>query len=106
MPWFGRGSASELSFLRLLADRLEGRSFSVVEVTGLRYHFTRFDGTAVFSHPARAASRVRKEGLRMLLGAERGTEIRPFRCGDIAARVDWIINHAGRAPAHASVEPR
>ncbi len=69
--WFGRGSALELSFLHAIADRLEGRRISFIDVTGFQYPFTRRDGTQAISLPMPAVSIVRHEALQTLLGTER-----------------------------------
>ena len=69
--WFGRRSAQELSFLHAMADRLEGRRISLVDVTGFQYPFTRRDGTPAISEPMPAVSLVRHEALLTLLGTER-----------------------------------
>ncbi len=65
--WFARHSAIELSFFLSLADRLDGRPFAIVDLTGMRFAFSRRDG----SFTAQSVSTVPPYGIRSVLGTER-----------------------------------
>lgn len=56
--WFGRHSASELAFFLALADRLGDRSYDIVDVTNLRWTYTRPDGTSAVAQPVGAVGSV------------------------------------------------
>ena len=56
--WFGRHSASELTFVLAMADRLGERLYEIVDVTDLQWTFTRPDGTSAVAPPAGAVSIV------------------------------------------------
>ena len=43
--WFGRHSASELAFFHAWVDRLDDRSYELIDVTGRQVPFRRRDGT-------------------------------------------------------------
>ncbi len=69
--WFGRHSALELAFFLTWADRLGHRPYHIIDVTGRRLPFTRYDGTTLATSPAQAVSIVPSDALRSLLGTER-----------------------------------
>lgn len=69
--WFGRHSASELSFFLAWADRLGQRPYQIVDVTGQQPVLAGRDGAVKLSQPAPAASVIPADGLRSLLGTER-----------------------------------
>lgn len=69
--WFGRHSAQELAFFLAWTDRLRERPYQIIDVTGRRFPFRRQDGSTAFSRPVQAASIVRPDGLKSLLGTER-----------------------------------
>ena len=63
--WIGRRSASEFAFLHAFADRLQQRSFDLMDVTDLR--FAREPG----HEPGRAVAFVSSDELSELVGTER-----------------------------------
>jgi hypothetical protein len=69
--WFGRHSASELAFFLAWADRLGGRPFDIVDVTGLVFPLGREADSSAMSAPAQAVGTINPERLRTLLGRER-----------------------------------
>lgn len=69
--WFGRHSASELAFFLALADRLGGRPFDIVDVTGLVFPLGRGANRSATSAPAQAVAVLNPERLRTLLDRER-----------------------------------
>ncbi|WP_297370654.1 DUF3658 domain-containing protein [Acidocella sp.] len=85
--WFGRRSSMELACLHAVAERLDGRSFFVVDVTGLQYPISRRDGTQVMSEPASAVSMVVPGALQALLGTER--ELDPGERAEL--RANWRV---------------
>ena len=83
--WFGRHASMELAFFLYWAERLRGRSFDVVDVTGRRFPFAGRDGSLALTPPARAVGVVAQDGLKSLLGRER-----PFADQEAAeARTRW-----------------
>ena len=71
--WFGRHSASELAFFLAWADRLGGRPYQIIDVTGRRLPFTRRDHSTGLSRPVQSVSTVQPEALGSLLGQEKPT---------------------------------
>jgi hypothetical protein len=69
--WFGRHVSMELAFFLSWTDRLGGRGFDVVDVTGRQFPFTRRDGSRAMTPPAQAVGVVVPDGLKSLLGDER-----------------------------------
>lgn len=69
--WFGRHSAQELAFFLTWVDRLGDRPYGVIDVTGKQWPYTRKDGTAAMSPPARAVGLIQPWDLQTLLGSER-----------------------------------
>jgi hypothetical protein len=69
--WFGRHSSMELAFFLYWAERLGGRSFDVVDVTGRQLPFIKRDGSLALTPPAQAVGVVAQDGLKSLLGCER-----------------------------------
>jgi hypothetical protein len=69
--WFGRGSAWDLSFLHIMADRLADRRLFAIDVTGLQYPSTRQDGTRAICQPTSTVSSIGPGPLQALLGTER-----------------------------------
>ena len=63
--WVGRRSASEFAFLHAFADRLQQRSFDLIDVTDLRF------GREPGHEPGRCVAFVSSDELSGLLGAER-----------------------------------
>ena len=68
--WFGRHSASELAFFLAMADRLGDRPYDIVDVTTLKFAYTRRDGTSTVAQPGRVGI-VSPDRLGALLGSER-----------------------------------
>ena len=69
--WFGRHSASELAFFLAWADRLGGRPFDIVDVTGLVFPLGRKADPSAMSTPVQAVGIINPERLRTLLDRER-----------------------------------
>ena len=69
--WFGRHSASELAFFLAWADRLGGRPFDIVDVTGLVFPLGRKADPSAMSTPVQAVGIINPERLRTLLARER-----------------------------------
>jgi hypothetical protein len=69
--WFGQGSAWDLCFLHLLADRLPDRPLFAVDVTGLSYSTTLRDGRRVVHESTQTVSQVVPGELQKFLGTER-----------------------------------
>jgi hypothetical protein len=69
--WFGRQSAQELAFSLALADRLEGRSYNIIDVTGLRLPSRRPDGSMAMTQFMQGVSVIPTDGLKSLFGSER-----------------------------------
>ena len=69
--WFGRHSASELAFFLAWADRLGGRPFDIVDVTGLVFPLGRKADPSAMSTPVQAVGIINPERLRTLLERER-----------------------------------
>lgn len=92
--WFGRHSALELAFFLAWADRLDERSYSIIDVTGLRLPFHRPDGSPALSQPTPAVSIMPEYQLRSLLGSER--QVTPQEAEE--ARLQWRRLRAENAP--------
>ena len=70
VAWFSRHSAPELSFFLAWADRLGGRPYDILDITGRQLSLKRRDGTVVLqSLPS--VSTMSEDTLRWLLGIER-----------------------------------
>ena len=69
--WFSRHSALELAFFLAWADRLGERSYSIIDVTGLRLASSRPDRSPTLSPPTTKVSVMPPYQLRSLLGTER-----------------------------------
>lgn len=67
--WFGRGSAAELSFLLAWTDRIDDRTYHILDVTGRR--FPRRHAAPGTGEPAAAASMLTAEEMKSLIGTER-----------------------------------
>ncbi len=92
--WFGRGAAMELAFLHAVVERLADRRVFVVDVTGLRFQYTRRDSTLATSQPAPAMFIIPSESLRALLG----TEHELGKTERSKLRADWSILARENAP--------
>jgi hypothetical protein len=92
--WFGRHSALEQAFFLALADRLGERSYSIIDVTGLRLPFNRPDGSQALSAPTPAVSIMPPYQLRSLLGSER--QVAPQEAAE--ARRQWRRLKVENAP--------
>jgi hypothetical protein len=68
--WFSRHAAIELAFFLAWADRLEERTYDIIDVTGRRLPFRRRDGSAALSEPVQSVSMVQPDALQSLLGKE------------------------------------
>jgi hypothetical protein len=92
--WVGRHSAQELAFLLAWADLFRDRPYYLIDVTGLQFPFTRQDGCAALSEPAKSVAIVNADGLRSLLGSEQ-----PVIGAQIAeARRRWRVLKLKNAP--------
>ena len=108
--WFGRHSASELSFFLAWVDRLGDRPYDIVDVTCVRPPYKRPDGTAATGSPLHAVSIANEHALGALLGSERPltapereaarqcwqrlrTENAPFRVVTPSGLISAPINH-------------
>jgi hypothetical protein len=92
--WFGRGSAWDLCFLHLIVDRLADRALFAVDVTGLQYPATRWDGTKTICDPTSTVSTVHPGPLQELLGTERELDQEERA----ALRVHWQVLVHENAP--------
>ena len=68
--WFGRHSARELAFFLAWTDRLGGRPYQIIDVTGRRLPFRRRDGSTGLSRPVQSVAIVQPDAVGSLLGQE------------------------------------
>lgn len=69
--WFARHYAMEASFFLNMANRLGGKRYQVIDVTGLQFPTKTHDGTPVMTKPAKAVSELGPISLATMLGSER-----------------------------------
>lgn len=69
--WFARHAARELSFFHATAERLEGRHYEIVDVTGLELPFTRLDGSPALTGPTQAVGSMSVANLKDLFASGR-----------------------------------
>jgi hypothetical protein len=92
--WVGRHSAQELAFFMAWADMVRDRPYDLIDVTGLQCPFTRHDGSAALSAPAKSVATVNTDQLRSLLGSQH-----PITEAQIAeARQCWRVLKSENAP--------
>jgi len=92
--WFGRHSALELAFFLAWADRLEGRPYNIIDVTGLRLPSNRPDEPQGLSRPTQAVSIMPPYQLASLFGSERQVAAQETE----EARRQWRRMKAENAP--------
>jgi hypothetical protein len=90
--WFGRHSALEQAFFLAWADRLGERSYSIIDVTGVRLPSN--DGSPALSPPTPCVSIMPPHQLRSLLGSERQVTAQQAE----EARGQWRRLKAENAP--------
>jgi Protein of unknown function/Domain of unknown function (DUF1835) len=90
--WFGRHSALELAFFLAWADRLDERSYSIIDVTGVQVPST--DGSSVLRPSRSCVSIMPPYHLRSLLGRERQVTAQQAE----EAREQWRRLKAENAP--------
>ncbi|KQV14333.1 hypothetical protein ASC97_31815 [Rhizobium sp. Root1203] len=92
--WFGQHSAREIAFRLAWAWRMAGRSYSVIDVTGLRVPVRWGNGIDGVIQSAQAVSIIPGNGLATLLGRERSVSADE----DILNKRRWEKLMADNAP--------
>lgn len=107
--WFGRHCAQEFAFFLAWTHRLGDRPYSVIDVTGAQWPYTRPDGSAALTRPAGVVGIIQSWHLRTLLGSDR-----PLTAAETQeARAQWrrlreenapfrVVTPAGMASAPAN----
>jgi hypothetical protein len=94
--WFGRHSASELSFFLAWADRVGRRPCQIVDVTGQQPLLAGRGGSVKLSQPTQAVSLIPADGLRSPLGTERAvTAQERERAGSVGGACKKKTRHFG-----------
>ncbi len=98
--WFGRHCASELAFFLNWAERMDDRSYDIVDVTGLEFPSVRPGGATPPKWRAKSVSILNAVNLRSLLGSER--TVTPEESRD--ARDRWRQLKSENAPFRVVTE--